>query len=119
MSSALIRHCQPAREQAVCRAASSLCSGALALLGWFVLFPSHNDNVTLYLVGYSALLGGTLFEIGGFCAFLECINRPNKGSVRFDYEVGHMAQQFLIRVPTTAGHGMSGGASAMLRLPLP
>ena len=61
--------------------------GALSGQGWYVLFPNHSANVTLYLVGYSALLGGTLFELGGLCAFLECINRPNTGAVRFDYQV--------------------------------
>ena len=66
---------------------SDASNSSLTVQGWYALFPNHSANVELYLIGYSALLGGTLFEIGGFCAFLESINRPVKGAVNFDYEV--------------------------------
>mmetsp|Transcript_11951 Transcript_11951/g.19297 ORF Transcript_11951/g.19297 Transcript_11951/m.19297 type:complete len:388 (-) Transcript_11951:440-1603(-) len=42
--------------------------------GTFVLFPEI-ENV--YVVGYSALIGGTLFEIGGYLMVVEALNTPH------------------------------------------
>ncbi|KAK9793466.1 hypothetical protein WJX73_001390 [Symbiochloris irregularis] len=80
------------------------------LNGWYALFPARHATVTRYLVGWSALLGGTLFELGGFCAFLECINRPSKGPVRFDYKVRALteAEQTEFR-PASKGSGHYAG----------
>lgn len=55
------------------------------LQGWYALFPLEDETTNAYIVGYTALVGGTLFEAGAYCMVVEAVNRGN--AVRFGYEV--------------------------------
>lgn len=55
------------------------------LQGWYALFPLANETTNTNIVGWTALVGGTLFEVGAYCMVVEAVNRSN--AVRFGYEV--------------------------------
>jgi hypothetical protein len=42
------------------------------------MWPLKNEEVNQYIVGYTALLGGGLFEVGSVLAFLEYVNSCRK-----------------------------------------
>ena len=52
--------------------------------GWYALFPLSNTTTNANIVGWTGLVGGTLFEIGAYCMVVEALNRGN--TVRFGYE---------------------------------
>ena len=54
--------------------------------GWYPLFPLSNETINGNIVGWTALVGGTLFEAGAYCMVVEALNRGH--TVRFGYEVG-------------------------------
>jgi hypothetical protein len=54
--------------------------------GWYSLFPLSNETTNSNIVGWTALVGGTLFEAGAYCMVVEALNRGH--TVRFGYEVG-------------------------------
>ena len=53
--------------------------------GWYALFPLSNATTNANIIGWTGLVGGTLFEIGAYCMVVEALNRGN--AVRFGYEV--------------------------------
>jgi hypothetical protein len=53
--------------------------------GWYALFPLNDTTVNAAIVGWTALVGGTLFEAGAYAMVVEAVNRGN--AVRFGYEV--------------------------------
>ena len=57
----------------------------LLLQGWYSLFPLSDEVTTANIVGWTALVGGTLFEAGAYAMVVEAVNRGH--TVRFGYEV--------------------------------
>lgn len=57
----------------------------LCLQGWYALFPLSAETTNANIIGWTALVGGTLFEVGAYCMVVEAVNRGN--TVRFGYEV--------------------------------
>ena len=55
------------------------------LQGWYSLFPLSNEVTSANIVGWTALVGGTLFEAGAYAMVVEALNRGH--TVRFGYEV--------------------------------
>ena len=53
--------------------------------GWYSLFPLSDEVTTANIVGWTALVGGTLFEAGAYAMVVEAVNRGH--TVRFGYEV--------------------------------
>jgi len=66
---------------------SHLCIHEVLLQGWYSLFPLSNATTNTNLVGWTALVGGTLFEAGAYAMVVEALNRGH--TVRFGYEVQH------------------------------
>ena len=63
------------------------------LQGWYALFPLADETTNTNIVGWTALVGGTLFEVGAYCMVVEAVNRGS--AVRFGYEVQSSCQSFL------------------------
>lgn len=53
--------------------------------GWYALIPLEDETTNKNLLGWTAFVGGTLFEVGGYGMVVEAINRGN--DIRFGYEV--------------------------------
>ena len=78
--------------------------------GWYALFPLANATVNANIIGWTALVGGTLFEAGAYCMVVEAVNRGN--AVRFGYEVGLPASGQALRFasfPCGAGSARAQG----------
>lgn len=52
----------------------TLGSAAWIVNGHFAMWPVPNSEKNTYIVGYSALAGGLLFQIGSYCGVLESLN---------------------------------------------
>lgn len=62
--------------------------------GWYSLFPLSDETTNSNIVGWTALVGGTLFEAGAYCMVVEALNIGH--TVRFGYEVSFCPNALLI-----------------------
>ncbi|KAK9909342.1 hypothetical protein WJX75_000763 [Coccomyxa subellipsoidea] len=79
--------------------------------GWYALFPLEDETTNAYIVGYTALVGGTLFEAGAYCMVVEAVNRGN--AVRFGYEVKNLLESGLTHFHLARGGGYYGHGSGL------
>ncbi|EIE24412.1 hypothetical protein COCSUDRAFT_40817 [Coccomyxa subellipsoidea C-169] len=78
-------------------------SVAWCINGWYALFPLEDEARNTRIVGWSALVGGTLFEVGAYCMVVEAVNRGN--AVRFGYEVKNLLESGLTHFHLARGSG--------------
>ncbi|BDA50807.1 hypothetical protein COCOBI_17-0250 [Coccomyxa sp. Obi] len=78
--------------------------------GWYALFPLADETINTNIVGWTALVGGTLFEAGAYCMVVEAVNRGN--AVRFGYEVKNLLEEGLTYFHLTRGSGYYSGKSS-------
>lgn len=71
--------------------------------GWYALFPLADETTNANVVGWTALVGGTLFEVGAYCMVVEAVNRGN--DVRFGYEIKNLLEEGLTYFHLTRGSG--------------
>ncbi|KAK9790969.1 hypothetical protein WJX73_007899 [Symbiochloris irregularis] len=78
--------------------------------GTFAMWELTNENAQSYVIGYTGLVGATLFQLGGVSGFLEAVNRPNEGPIRFGYDVEKLDSKeptefYQCRIPVQPGSG--------------
>lgn len=91
--------------------------------GWFLFLPVGNENVDLYVSGYTALAGGTLFWIGAYLSVVEALNTGVE--INFAHEVLEAAHHDLEaasggarHAPRPSHHQVSNGHQQPQQSPL-